>query len=201
MTTIDPDQAVPPLVDLDEISPDESLLADVRKTRITTPFTRVLLVLAVLGAGFLGGALIDRWQRPSSSSATNVQSLISQFRRGGAGGAGASGASGASGAGGGAAQAFGGAGTTIGTVKLVDGKNVYVQDAQGNVVKVTTGPSTTVTISKPGKVSQLAPGSTVIVQGKASSDGTSMAATSISPITGFGGGRGFGGGGGAQTGG
>jgi hypothetical protein len=185
-----------PLVDIDEITPDESLLAEVRKTRITTPATRVLLVLIVLSAGFLGGALVDRWQRPASSSASNVQSLISQFRRarGGTGGSdtsttGANGASDANGAsGGGGAALFGGlGGATVGTVKLVDGKNVYVQDASGNVIKVTTDPSTQVTISKTGTVGQLAPGSTVIVQGKASSDGSSMAATSISPSGGFGG--------------
>ena len=59
----------PPLVDIDSITPDEELLAEVRKTRITTPFTRVLLVLIVLSVGFLAGALVDRWQRPASSSA------------------------------------------------------------------------------------------------------------------------------------
>ena len=43
MSTIDPTQPGDgrrpdiPLVDLDDITPDESLLADVRKTRITTP--------------------------------------------------------------------------------------------------------------------------------------------------------------------
>ena len=186
-----------PLVDIDEITPDESLLAEVRKTRITTPATRVLLVLIVLSAGFLGGALVDRWQRPTSSSASNVQSLISQFQRarGGAGASGTSTTSGANGtsdangaSGGGGAALFGGSGgATVGTVKLVDGKNVYVQDVSGNVIKVTTDPSTQVTISKTGTVGQLAPGSTVIVQGQASSDGSSMAATSISPSGGLGG--------------
>ena len=172
------------LVDLDDITPDESLLAEVRKTRVTTPFTRVLLGLMVLSVGFLGGALVDRWQRPSSGASSNLQSLAAQFRN--RGGAGASGASGASGA---------GSGTTIGTVKLVDGTNVYVQDAQGNVIKVTTNGNTQVTVSKTGTVSQLEPGSAVTVQGKQSSDGTSMAATSISPSSGFGRGGFFGAGG------
>jgi hypothetical protein len=198
----------PPLVDIDSITPDEELLAEVRKTRITTPFTRVLLVLLVLSVGFLAGALVDRWQRPASSSATSAQSLLAQFRsrRNGGGGTGATGSTGATGASGAsgssATTGFGSAasGATIGTVKLVDGKNVYVEDVQGDVVKVTTNADTTVTISKPGKVSQLEPGSTVIVQGKVSSDGSSMAATSISPSTGFGGG-GFRGGIGAGGGG
>jgi hypothetical protein len=184
-----------PLVDIDDIQPDASLLADLRKTRITTPATRVLLVLIVLSVGFLGGALVDRWQRPSSSASGSVQSLINSFRRGGRGGAAAGGSGGAGGLFGGGA----GGGGTVGTVKLVDGSNVYLTDTAGDVIKVTTTPSTQITISKTGTVGQLAPGSTIIVQGTASSDGTSMAATSISPSTGFGG-RGFGGAG-ASTGG
>jgi hypothetical protein len=187
VSVLDPTEP-PPLVDVDAIEPDESLLADLHKTRVTTPFTRALLVLIVLGVGFLGGALVDRWQRPSSSS-SNAQSLINSFRRArGAGGA--SGASGASGAAGGFFGGGAGGGATIGTVKLVDGKNVYVQDNAGNVIKVTTGPSTQVTISKPGTVKELAPGSTVIVQGTTSRDGSSMAATSIAPSSGFGRGAG-----------
>jgi hypothetical protein len=178
-----------PLVDLDQIEPDESLLADLHKTRVTTPVTRVLLVLIVLAVGFLGGALVDRSQR-SSSSSNSAQSLVNAFRRARTGAAGATGASGASGAGGLGAGLFGGGaagGATIGTVKLVDGKNVYVQDTAGDVIKVTTDAGTQVTVSKPGTVQQLAPGSTVIVQGTTSSDGSSMTATSITPSTGFGG--------------
>jgi hypothetical protein len=190
-----PDGAQPaPLVDLDEIEPDKSLIADLQKTRVTTPVTRVLLVLIVLAVGFLGGALVDRSQR-SSSSSTSAQSLASAFRRARNGAGGATGTSGASGAGG-LGALFGGSGSgggaTIGTVKLVDGDNVYVQDTQGNVVKVKTGPSTQITVSKPGTVAQLAPGSTVIVQGTTSSDGSSMTATSITPSTGFGGRGNFG---------
>jgi hypothetical protein len=188
------------LVDLDDITPDKSLLADLRKTRITTPATRVLLVLIVLGAGFLGGALVDRWQRPSSSSASSLSSLSSQFRRGGAGGSGGSGA-----AGGGAAFGFPGAGgaggATIGTVKLVDGNAVYIQDTAGDDIKVTTSPSTQVTVSKPGTVNDLTVGATITVAGKTSSDGTSVAATSIAPSTGFGRGAGGLGGAGAAPGG
>ena len=137
-----------PLVDIDEIEPDQSLLTDVRKTRITTPATRVLLVLLVLGVGFLGGALVDRWQRPSSSSTSSLSSLISQFRRGAAGGSGAGGAAG------GAALGFPGRrrGATIGTVKLVDGNTVYIQDTAGDDIQVTTSPTTQVTITKPGTV-------------------------------------------------
>jgi hypothetical protein len=190
-----------PLVDIDQIEPDQSLLADLRKTRITTPATRALLVLIVLSVGFLGGALVDRWQRPSSSASSSVAALISRFGAGrtGRGGSGGSGA-----AGGGAAALFGGGtagGATGGTVKLVEGTKVYIQDTAGDDIVVDTNPSTAVTISKPGKIADLAPGASVIVLGKASSDGTSIAATSITPSTGFGrgGGAGFGGGGAATT--
>jgi hypothetical protein len=191
-----------PLVDIDQIEPDESLLADLRKTRITTPATRALLVLIVLSVGFLGGALVDRWQRPSSSASSSVAALISRF---GAGRAGRGGSGGSGAAGGGAAALFGGGaaggGATVGTVKLVEGTKVYIQDTAGDDIVVDTNPSTAVTVSKPGKVADLAPGTSVIVLGKASSDGTSIAATSITPSTGFGraGGAGFGGGGAAAT--
>jgi len=190
------DRLESPLVDIDDITPDEGLLAEVRKTRITTPATRVLLALVVIAGTFLAGAAVERWQH-KPSSASSAQSLIAQFRagRGAAGTSGASGASGTGGGGAGGGGFFGGGGAggaTFGTVKLVDGTNVYVQDAQGNTIKVTTKPSTTVSVTKSGTLSELAPGSTVIIQGKQSADGVSMAATSISQSTGFGG-RGAGG--------
>jgi hypothetical protein len=222
VSVLDPTQESgrPPgdLVDIDQIEPDESLLADLRKTRITTPLTRVLLLLIVLGAGFLGGALVDRWQRPSSSS-NSAASLIQQFaaargRRAGAGGTGgttATGGANAAGgganaaAGGGAASFFGGGGAaggaTIGTVKLVDGDKVYIQDTAGDDIVVDTTPSTQITVSQPGKAADLKPGSTVIVAGKQSTDGTSIAATSISPSIARSGFGGLGGGGAAPAGG
>jgi hypothetical protein len=100
---------------------------------------------------------------------------------GGAGGAGA-GAGGGQGAGGG-----GQGGATVGQVKLVDGTNVYVQDQQGNIVKVTTAPDVVVTVSKPGTVVDLKPGDTVLVRGQPGTDGT-VAATSVATTNGLGGG-------------
>jgi len=194
----------PPLADLDDLRPDESLLAEVHRRRVVSPATRVLLALVVVAGAFLAGALVDRWQRPASAS-SSASSLLAQFRaaRGGRGASGATGASGASGASGaGFAGLFGGGGgagggATVGTVKLVDGRNVYVQDAAGDVIKVTTTPATQVTVSKQASVSQLAPGTTVIVRGTTNGDGTQLAASSISPSSGFGrfGGGGGGGGG------
>jgi hypothetical protein len=182
------DAATGRLVDVDSITPDQTLLADVRRTRITTPLTRVLLALIVLGGAFLAGALVERTQHKSSSS-SSLDSLAAQFRNRFAG-QGASGATGANGALGGLG---GDNGSTIGTVKLVDGKNVYVQDLSGNVVKVTTDAATEINVTTKSAVGSLKPGTTVIVQGTPSDDGTSTAATSISQSTGLGNGTPFGG--------
>ena len=198
----DPATSAVPLVELDDITPDESLLTELRRTRITTPATRVLLALVVMVGMFLGGALVERWQHKTSSTSSSASSFLAQLRAAAGGASGASGASGSSGsrgAAGGPGGLLGGGNNTFGTVKLVDGTNVYVQDAQGNTIKVTTKPSTTITVTKTGKASELAPGSTVIVQGAKSKDGSSVAATSISQSAGFGGG-GFPGGGGASGG-
>ena len=63
--------------------------------------------------------------------------------------------------GGGAAPGggFGGeGGATIGTVKLVDGNNVYLTDSSGATVKVTLAPNASVTVTKKGKLADLTPG-------------------------------------------
>jgi hypothetical protein len=175
------------LVDVEAITPDDNLLADVQRTRLTTPVTRVLLALVVLGGAFLAGAVVERTQHKTSSASSSVAALAAQFRNrlGGGQGTGTGGT--------------GTGGTTVGTIKLVDGNNVYVQDVSGNVVKYTTNGSTTVTLSTTATVKQLKPGTTVIVQGSASTDGASTA-TSISQSSGFDGGGPFGGGGGGGTG-
>ncbi|MFD5510454.1 hypothetical protein ACFWIB_22080 [Streptomyces sp. NPDC127051] len=87
-----------------------------------------------------------------------------------------------------------GAGVTTGTVKLVDGTTLYVTDAQGNVVKVTTDTNTQITQAKSGKVSDLQPGQTVTVRGSQTSAGD-VAATTVAQggaggFAGAGGGRG-----------
>ncbi|MFF1339731.1 DUF5666 domain-containing protein [Streptomyces sp. NPDC058290] len=83
-----------------------------------------------------------------------------------------------------------GAGVTTGTVKLVDGTTLYVTDAQGVVVRVTTDNNTQVTEAKTGKVSDLQPGQTVTVRGSQNPSGD-LAATAVAQ----GGAGGFGGGG------
>ncbi|MBN6055210.1 hypothetical protein JYK22_24960, partial [Nonomuraea sp. RK-328] len=70
-------------------------------------------------------------------------------------------------------------GGTVGTVEKVEDGRVYLKAMDGSTVTVTTTGSTTVQISKPGKVSDLATGSTVVVRGQKAADG-SVAAVSIS---------------------
>ncbi|WP_371480289.1 hypothetical protein [Kitasatospora sp. NBC_00315] len=93
-------------------------------------------------------------------------------RRGGqAGGTGAQagGQAGGTGAQGGAAGAAGG--FTRGTVKAVDGTTVYLTDANGNTIKVTTGDSTKVQLNQEGKVADLLPGQSVTVVGTPDASG------------------------------
>ncbi|MGK4582234.1 hypothetical protein [Kitasatospora sp. HPMI-4] len=86
----------------------------------------------------------------------------------------------------------GGAGFTRGTVKSVDGSTVYLTDASGNTVKVTTGDSTKVQLSKEGKVSDLQPGQSVTVMGTPDSSGGYAATQLTEGAGGFGGGGGGG---------
>jgi hypothetical protein len=72
-------------------------------------------------------------------------------------------------------QGPGGTGTprgTAGAIDHVDGTDVYVKTQDGRTVKVSTSDTTRVRISQDGKLADLKPGSTVIVQGDTGSDGT-----------------------------
>ncbi|MEV0623769.1 hypothetical protein AB0I81_61360 [Nonomuraea sp. NPDC050404] len=83
-----------------------------------------------------------------------------------------------------------GGGGTAGTVEKVQDGKVYVRTQDGATVTVTTTEQTTVQISKPGKVTDLEKGTSVVVRGQQGADGA-VTATSISQ----GGGRDFQGGG------
>ncbi len=76
----------------------------------------------------------------------------------------------ANGAGAGAGALAAGA-ATAGQVKLVDGANIYVTDAHGNVVKVVTTPAVRFTKTGAGPITDVRPGDTVIVQGQKGEDG------------------------------
>ncbi|MFF4104757.1 hypothetical protein [Streptomyces sp. NPDC001903] len=157
--------------------------------------TLVLSGGVVAGLAFTGGVLVEKGHLRGSSGAGSAG-------RNSAAGAGGQGRTGGAGSGqNGGRQGFGGAtggpgaggGVTTGTVKLVDGTTLYVTDAQGNVVKVTTDTRTRITQAESGKVSDLQPGQSVTVRGSRTPAGD-LAATTVAQ----GDGGGFAGGGGGR---
>ncbi|ADJ42313.1 hypothetical protein AMES_0491 [Amycolatopsis mediterranei S699] len=150
---------------------DGDLNAEMR--RAAKPFSRTTLVLAGLVAfaiAFGGGA----WTHAAFGSATPARpgGTAGGAQARGQGGTGQpSGTSQPGGTGQQGGGYRGGRGTT-GTIDHVDGTTVYVKTAQGADVKVSTSDSTTVGVTQQGKLSDLKPGATVVVQGQAGDDGT-----------------------------
>ena len=165
-----------------------------RRPRAKLPsLTLVLAALVVASAGFIGGILVGKHY--GHSGAGGAASAFSRFaaagasasastatgsgaRFGGAGGTGGFGGSGG-GLGGSGGGGFAAGNATIGTIKLVDGKTVYVQTTAGDIVQVSTSAGTKVTVSSAVPVKDLQPGETVIVEGSKNSSG-GVTATSIS---------------------
>jgi hypothetical protein len=160
------------------------------------PLALALLGVLLIACGFIGGVLVEKRQSSSSSSPTGVaSSLAARFRalRGGAG-AGA-GAGGSSGAGAGFTR------PTAGTVAYLAGSTLYVTNAEGNTIKVSTSAGTSVTKTVNTSLKVIHPGETVTVTGTTSANGA-VSAESISVGSSAGGLAAlFGGGGGASGGG
>jgi len=146
--------------------------------------TAVLLLALAIGSGFLAGVKVQKHQGGSSGTSALAAAFANRAR--GTTGTGTGNAA-RTGTGG-----FGGA--TIGTVKLIDGDNIYVTTTSGDIVKVKTTGSSTITKSSPAKASDVQPGDTVVVQGQAGTDGT-VTATRVTDNGAGGTGGGFGGGG------
>ncbi|WP_103337306.1 hypothetical protein [Amycolatopsis sp. CA-126428] len=143
---------------------DGDLNAEMR--RAAKPFSRTTLVLAGLVAfaiAFGGGA----WTHAAFGSSTPS----TPGRPAGGTQGGQQAGTGQQGGG------FRGGRGTTGTIDHVDGTTVYVKTAQGDDVKVSTSDSTTVGVTQQGKLADLKPGATVVVQGQAGSDGTVAAQT------------------------
>jgi hypothetical protein len=135
-----------------------------------------LIVLAVLAGGFWGGVVAEKHHGGSSSASAAESALASRFaalRGAGGAGSGASAFSGAAGRG-------SAAGATTGLVTEVQGNILYVteNDAAGTLVKVTVGPSTTVTRTAKSSLSGLQQGDTVVVTGTKAANGA-VSATAI----------------------
>lgn len=65
-----------------------------------------------------------------------------------------------------------------GTIQVIEDGLIYVERADGAVVKVQTEPTTLVGLSEPSDLTDLAPGDEIIVHGERGEDGT-VAATRI----------------------
>lgn len=66
---------------------------------------------------------------------------------------------------------------TMGTVEKIDGNKIHLKSMDGSTIVVTTTDATKVQVSKEGKVSDLAAGGSVVVQGAKAADGSVSATT------------------------
>lgn len=180
---------IPPIVIRPDDPDDEWALPESGKVLRVRYFTGILLILLALGGGFWGGVVAEKHHGTGVSAATSAfASRIAALRAAGAtaggfGGATTAGGGGLGGAGaatGGAVVGGGAAGaaavtsspTTSGTVIDVSGDLLEISDAQGRIVKITVGPSATVSIASKATLSGLKIGDTVVVAGSRGTGGT-----------------------------
>ncbi len=126
--------------------------------------TWTLLVLLILAVGFAGGAFVAKRTSNASSGLPDFAAMR------GAGGP----PTGVMTTPGGAiaAPTDASADATVGTVKLVDGNNLYMTDADGNTVKVIVPETASVTSQVDSTLSELTAGTSVTVRGATAEDGT-----------------------------
>lgn len=137
--------------------------------------TWILLGLLVLAVGFAGGAVAYQKFGPSTSGGLpSFGAGLPDFAAGGFPGTGTGSI--------GAPAEDSGGDTTVGTVKLVDGKTIYVSTGSDSVVIVTVPADVPVTKQKAIDLSELEPGSNVTVAGSVGTDGK-VVATSVSAGT------------------
>ena len=196
----DPTAAQEPFDDHDEWL-DEPEEARRPRRRLLTPLPLALAGVLLIACGFIGGVLVEKGESSSSSAAGSSGSgLAARFAalRGGAAGAG-TGSTAATGASSRTAAAGGFTRPTAGTVAYLDGPTLYVTDAEGNTVKVSTSPATTVTKSVKADVTGIHPGETVTVTGATGANGAVTAESISVGATGGGLGALFGRGGGSSS--
>jgi|GEM_PF-2080580 len=170
--------------DWDDDEIDRTRRFDARHRARARRITGVLALVAALGLGFTSGVFYQKHSGPSSTttgSAPNLAALRAAFAGAGGGSGGATriggGASGFGGSGG-FAGAFGGGNAVIGTVSAVAGGTLYVsQGTSSALVKVVTGPTSTVSVPSTGSVADIQPGDSVVISGAKQKDGSYMAAT------------------------
>jgi hypothetical protein len=167
-------------IDEDEWLEDSEELPRRPRRRLLSPIPLSLLGVLLAACGFIGGVLVEKGQNSSSSSGAGATGLAARFAaaRGGVSGAGAkTGATGSASGGLGSASGF--TRPTAGTVAYLAGSTLYVTNSEGNTVKVTTSPATSVTKTVKASVNAIRPGETVTITG-ASGSGGAIGAESIS---------------------
>lgn len=187
-----PEQPGWPAGDEDADADEEWVSQATHGIRLGIPVAALVAVVLVAG-GFWGGAELQKSQG-QGGTAGSLAGLAARFR--------SAAATGATGAGATPGSRFGGlfasTAAAAGTISVVDGNTLYVNDtATGSIVKVTLTRSTTVTRNADAAAIDLRPGDTVTVQGATGSSGavtaTSVTATAPGVSSGFGGfGRGLG---------
>jgi hypothetical protein len=154
------------------------------------PLVIGLVIVLMTAGGFIGGVLVEKGQTSSSSTAagSGLAGLASRFaalRGSGASsaatGAAAGGSSGSGTSGGFAGRPGGFTGAlgsaTVGEVTFVSGSTLYVTDAEGTTVKVTTSPASSITKTVKADLHSIHPGETVVVRGAKGTNGVVTAAS------------------------
>lgn len=129
--------------------------------RQLSPLTMLLSGLLLGAASFAGGVVVEKRQLPTTTGTSGRTSATAQGAT-----------SNRQGSGQGA-----GAGATTGTVKLIDGSNIYVTDDTGTIIKILTTPQSDVTITATGPVASIRPGDNIVISGPTNPDGTISATT------------------------
>jgi hypothetical protein len=189
----------PAIAQEDEWLQEDEELPRRPRRRLLTPVPLALLGVLLIACGFIGGVLVEKGQTSSGSTSAAASGLAARFAalRGAGAGAGGS-TSGASAAAGAFASRAGGAGgagfggATSGTLAYLSGSTLYVTTGEGNTVKVTTSPATSVTKTVKANVQAIRPGETVTAIGATGADGA-VTAESIRVGAGAGAGASFGG--------
>jgi hypothetical protein len=172
--------AVEVLEDDGDWLPEDEQMPRRPRRRLLAPRPVALLLVLMTACGFIGGVLVEKGQLPSGGSTGASAGLPSSFAalRSGRFGAGANAAPGVGGASVSGSPAGAGSGAaTAGLVSFIHGATLYVTTAEGNTVKVTSSPASTVTKTVKSTVKGIHPGETVIVTGPQNANGAVSAET------------------------
>jgi hypothetical protein len=147
------------------------------------PIFLALLGVLLIACGFIGGALVEKGKVLSSFGSAGLASRFAALRGAAGSGAGSTSGAASSGGGGGFAGRFGGlagaGGATIGEVAYISGSTLYVTNFEGNTVKISTSPASTITKTVNADIHGIHPGEMVVIRGSKGANGA-VSAESIS---------------------